>query len=278
MTVSSAKWSFGELAGVVDLSRGRAVHAIAGDRPCYEPIPACGGDAIALVQKYRELGIRSFYIADLDAISGQSLQAALLDEMAGEADGDVLVDLGWSGTESEAVVDVIAALVESHSHLGVIAASETARSPKSLNRLAEHVASERICLGLDFRRGHFLISDKLKNEMHHPHARSELDGDEEMSKRGMSVNELAPDFGTIPSHWISHAITLEIQRLVILDLASVGKQVGAVTANVCRDIKQTYPNLRIWSGGGIRNPSDANHLIQQGCDRCLIATALHGLL
>lgn len=272
------KWSFGDLAGVIDLAGGKAVHAIAGHRASYQPVKLSGGDPVALIQQYRRVGIRSFYIADLDAISGQFLQATLLDEIVAAVDGDVWVDLGWSGAESEAVVDAIAALVDSHPCLRVIAATETADSPQALTRLAERLPVERICLGLDFRGGQFLVSKKLMANQPHARAWAAKGWEHEGAARAVGGNELDVVFAATPSQWIDHASTLGIHRLVILDIASVGKQVGAVTGDVCRSIKQANPNFCIWSGGGIRNPSDANQLIQQGCDRCLIATALHGLL
>ncbi len=276
--MGSTQWPFGDLAGVIDLAGGQSVHAIAGQRESYAPTRASDGDPVALVRQYRRLGIQSFYIADLDAISGQALQAALLGEIAAEAGGEVLVDLGWSGAESETVIDAITTLVASHSCLGIIAATETAHSPKALSRLAECVAVERICLGLDFRGGQFLVSKKLSDRRMKHQPRVAVDWDHRTPLLGAGGNEFNVEVGSTPSQWIDHAIKLEINRLVILDIASVGKQVGAVTGELCREIKQANPKLCIWSGGGIRSPSDAHQLIQQGCSRCLIATALHGLL
>ena len=95
---------------------------------------------------------------------------------------------------------------------------------------------------------------------------------------GKGSNGWLAEFCTKPSRWVDHAVALDLHRVVILDIAAVGKQVGTVTGEVCCSIRQAYPKLTIWSGGGIRNASDANQLIRQGCDRCLIATALQGML
>ncbi len=278
MTVGSTEWPFHRLAGVIDLAGGKAVHAIAGARSNYQPVQSCGGDPVTLVQQYRELGIRSFYIADLDAIRGQSLQTTLLDDMAAEAEGDVLVDLGWSGAESKPVVHAITTLVESHPYVGIIAATETANSPTALDRLAECIAVTRICLGVDFREGHLVVSQNLKERGLDRNAQNAVAFDDAAVDLGNGIPERNFGFCTSSTHWVDHAIGLEIDRMVILDIATVGKRVGTVTGDMCRSIKQANPNFSIWSGGGIRHASDATQLIQQGCDRCLVATALQGVL
>jgi len=285
VTVGYTDWPFRRLVGVIDLAGGKAVHAIAGERSSYQPVQSCGGDPVALVRQYRGLGIRSFYVADLDAIRGQPLQTTLLDEMAAEMEGDILVDLGWSGAESKPVVQAVTALVESHPCLGIIAATETADSPTALDRLAECIAVTRICLGLDFRQGQLVVSKKLKDCGRDRNAQTAaafdaaaVAFDDAAVDRGNDIPEWNIEFCTESTHWVDHASTLGIHRMVILDIATVGKQVGTVTGDMCRSIKQANPNFSIWSGGGIRHASDANQLIQQGCERCLVATALQGLL
>src|SRR5688572_16168207 len=61
--------------GVIDIRRGRAVHARAGDRATYQPVASVGslplepGNARALAESYVErLGVTELYVADLDAI------------------------------------------------------------------------------------------------------------------------------------------------------------------------------------------------------------------
>ena len=91
-----------ELIPVLDLSAGRAVHAVGGDRARYEPVrsvlaPDHDGDARALAQAYRtRLGAPRCYVADLDAITLGRPQHDLLARLA-EPDGfggAMLVDAG----------------------------------------------------------------------------------------------------------------------------------------------------------------------------------------
>lgn len=278
MISGSAEWCFRRLTGVIDLAGGKAVHAVAGERAGYQPVPSCGGDPIKLIRQYRQLGISSFYIADLDAICGQALQATLLDEMAAEMGSEVLVDLGWSGTELEPVVQAISMLVESHPCLGIIAATETADSPAALNRLAECIAVTRICLGLDFREGQLVVSPSLKGRKIDFNGQAGDALDRVPADHAIGLTQGYGEFCTNPVSWVEHANSLGIRRMLVLDIAAVGKRVGTMTARVCCNIKQANPEFSIWSGGGIRNAADANQLILQGCDRCLVATALQGLL
>ena len=278
MILGSREWCFDRITGVIDLAGGKAVHAVSGKRAAYQPVQSCRGDAMQLIRQYRQLGVNSFYIADLDAICGRPLQATLLDEMAAEMDCEVLVDLGWSGAESASVVQAISSLAESHPCLGIIAATETADSPAALIRLTECIAVTRICLGLDFREGQLVVSPNFKDQEFELAIKVRDVLDHAPVDHSIGVPHRNNAFDRDPACWVEYASSLGIRRMVVLDIATVGKQVGTVTAKVCCNIKQTHPEFSIWSGGGIRNAADANQLIQQGCDRCLVATALQVLL
>src|SRR3712207_6368377 len=92
-----------QIIPVLDLARGVAVHARAGERGRYEPVrsalaPGADGDPVTLLRAYREgLGVAACYVADLDAIQGGAVQRELLRELAtletGFA-GSLLVDAG----------------------------------------------------------------------------------------------------------------------------------------------------------------------------------------
>lgn len=255
------EWPFDHIVGVIDLLDGKAVHAVAGLRAKYRPVSFCDGDAGKLIQYYHRLGIRSFYIADLDSIAGGPLQASLLQELGSDLDGDLLVDPGWSGSESDDVLEVIGELADEHSFLGVIAATETLHSPLMLNRLVDHLAAEKVWLGLDFRAGEFRVSPQLADQ-------------EIFGRAGSSANGNS-DAAVNPHVWVTHATQLGINGLVILDVAAVGQSGGPVTGELCRQVRDANPGVSLWSGGGIRDASDAHGLMRQGCDRCLVATALH---
>ncbi len=227
------------IVGVIDLCNSHAVHAIAGDRANYRSVEFCDGDAIALAAYYRQLGLAGLYIADLDAIIDGAMQVTILDALCTASRGEVLVDMGWTGDESQPTRDAVAALAEKHPSSLWIAASESMRSKEALAELAAIVSPTNVLLGLDYRRGALV-------------ART---GDEQV--------------------WVRAATALDCRGFVILDLASVGTNAGPATIETCRRVKQASPHRRVYSGGGVRTAADVRLLAENGCDRCLVATALH---
>src|SRR5688572_32828270 len=87
------------IIGVIDVSRGRAVHARGGRRAAYAAVtrvaatPVTAGDPIAVARAYRErFAVDELYVADLDAIDGKAPQSALIRAVAGVS--RVWVDAG----------------------------------------------------------------------------------------------------------------------------------------------------------------------------------------
>lgn len=228
------------IVGVIDLLDGTAVHAIAGDRDRYLAIEFCGGDPIALVDHYRDLGVTAIYVADLDSIQHGRLQFSTIESICRAAcPRETVLDIGWTGHETQAARDAIANLAETYSGTLWVAATESCRSPDALNQLAELVTPQRVLLGIDYRDGCFIACDADEDQ------------------------------------WVRKAIESGCHGAVLLDLASVGTAAGPATADACKRIRQRAPSLEILSGGGIRSAGDVRQLIGSGCDRCLIATALH---
>ena len=231
-----------QIIGVIDLRHGRAVHALAGDRAHYRPVGICGGNPLTLASQYRSLGATALYIADLDSISGGDLQSAAIDAICRSTlETEMMADVGWTGDEGKDVREAVVQLARTHRCIGWIAATESMRSLGSLAKLTELVAPNRVFLGLDYRDGQLIAAD----------------ADEDA--------------------WVRQAAQLGCRGAVILDIANVGSSRGPTTIDICRRVKQLAPTLSLCSGGGIRSAQDVGLLIQAGCDRCLVATALHPL-
>ncbi len=227
-----------KLVGVIDLRHGQAVHAIAGDRDYYQNVEFCGGDPIGLAEHYSQLGVTELYVADLDAIIDGTVQVEAIEAVCHcVASSKMVIDIGWTGKENKESRDAIAVLTDRHANVCWIAATESAKTAGALAELAELVSAERVFLGLDYRNGQ-LIGSKDEAE------------------------------------WILAATELGCCGVVVLDLASVGTGAGPSTMEICRRVKQLAPRLLVYSGGGIRTAEDVSELVEAGCDRCLIATAL----
>lgn len=233
------------LIGVIDLKDGRAVAAVGGQRDRYRPLslgaPSLHGSAIHLADHYRRLSLRSFYIADLDALCGRVIQWDALDRLVSRC-GDsheVLLDVGWRGNESQSQLATLVQLSERHRALRWIVATESARGCEAVHRLCDSVSPARVLLGLDYHDG------QLKSR---------------------SGNEAA---------WLNAVDQLALHGAVVLDVAAVGTQRGVATESTCRRVRQRLGDRKLYSGGGIRSGDDARQLLNAGCDGCLVATALH---
>ena len=72
------------------------------------------------------------------------------------------------------------------------------------------------------------------------------------------------------------AVQAGVQTIIVLDVATVGKGKGPTTAEICRQIRQDFSDITIWTGGGIRDWGDIRFLERvAGVDGVLVSTALH---
>ena len=228
------------LVGVIDLKNGQAVHAVAGRRDRYQPIPIVGGDPKDLARRYFDLGIRRIYIADLDAIEHSKPQVELISHLSNEcrAFEETVLDVGWNGKSAE-LVDLLGV---DHSSMRWVVPTESATSQSCLVEACKVVPANRILLSLDYRMGKLVSHD----------------GDQ--------------------SAWVGASSSLGLGGVIVLDLADVGTGSGGTTAPICKRIRSTLPALRIYSGGGLRNAKDVQSLLDTGCDYCLVATSIHALM
>jgi phosphoribosylformimino-5-aminoimidazole carboxamide ribotide isomerase len=235
------------LIPVIDLARGQAVHARAGERALYPPvesvlIPGREGDPLALVQAYRDaLGARECYVADLDAIQGGQLQRDLLREVARHAAPcSLLVD---AGAHSPAGVEDVLALGAAAVVIGV----ETLPSLDLLDAAVAAAAPAGVVFSLDLRLGRPVLSA-------------------EAAATGAGRLE--------PEELASHAVAAGVAALLVLDVGRVGTG-GGVDLELLRRLRRRFPSVRLLAGGGVAGPEDLTRLAEAGCDGALVATALH---
>jgi phosphoribosylformimino-5-aminoimidazole carboxamide ribotide isomerase len=233
-----------DLVGVIDIKGGFAVHAIAGKRDQYQAVSFCSGSPKHLLEHYAGLGIRRFYVADLDAIEHQAPNAEVVDVLA-KISGDqgkgteIIFDLGWRGSDLTPFSKFMGRLAKRFGHCHWIVATETVPSPSALSELVDRVGPARILLSLDYRRGRLL--GPVRDE----------------------------------SDWLRAATRLGINRFVVLDLDAVGSEAGPTTGKTCQNIVSAIANPQIYSGGGIRHQADIDALRASGCSHYLLATALY---
>jgi phosphoribosylformimino-5-aminoimidazole carboxamide ribotide isomerase len=228
---------------VLDLSRGVAVHARAGDRARYQPVrsalaPRSLGDPRTLLHGYRErLGARECYLADLDAIQGEGPQLGLIEELAPLA-GTLLVDGGV--TEPDA-----ARVLLRRGAARVVVGLETLRGVGDLTAIVSAVGGDRVVFSLDLRHGRPVVQT--------------------------GVQALA---ASDPEALAARATEAGAGAVLMLDLARVGTG-GGVDLRLLAMLRRAVGSTELLAGGGVRTRRDLDRMRDVGCDGALVASALH---
>ena len=238
-----------DIIPVLDLSRGVAVRAQAGDRARYEPVesvltPASIGDPIALLRAFRSrLGATACYVADLDAIQGGAVQRTVLRELAqletGFA-GAIMVDAGAHTPES--TFEVLACGASE-----VVVGLETLRAFTDLGEIVRIVGEGRVVFSVDLRLGRPILHPEM-----HDAAGAQPDA--------LSLTAQAVDAG--------------VSSLLVLDLARIGTGCGA-DLGLIEPLRKRFPSVRLLAGGGVLARRDLDRMRDVGCDAALVASAIH---
>ena len=64
-----------------------------------------------------------------------------------------------------------------------------------------------------------------------------------------------------------------LQCLIVLDVAAVGVGAGVPTEALCQKLRTRFPELRLITGGGVRNVADLRRLERLGVEGVLVASA-----
>jgi phosphoribosylformimino-5-aminoimidazole carboxamide ribotide isomerase len=244
------------LIGVIDIRGGCAVHAIAGKRTHYQPAHADGipaGDALKLAMRYRDLGVASLYIADLDAICDNSPNTHLLAELASCAER-CLIDAGHCTTH-------LFRELAPQNGVHFVLPTESFESLDQWTIACQSVDCDRVVMGLDLNGAELRLR---KSRVDTDSSGITSDSQEKKSDHWQNI---------LP--WVARADELNIAGLLVLDLAYVGTAQGPGCMENCRAIRSHYKDLPIISGGGIRTREDVMKMRNAGCDRLLVGTALH---
>jgi len=224
---------------VLDLLEGKVVRGVAGRRDQYRPVQsllADGSDPDTIAEAIRSrFGLREFYVADLDAILHRRPNLSIMRSL--NAAGFCL--LADAGIER---CDDAAAIFETGVKQ-IVAGLETLAGPRELARLVERWGPDRIVFSLDLRDG------------------------QPLGDRSAWAQE--------PFEIARQAIAAGSTQLIVLDIARVGTAGGIPTLPLCRQIRQTFPQTTLITGGGVRTIDDLADLVPSGIDAVLIASALH---
>jgi phosphoribosylformimino-5-aminoimidazole carboxamide ribotide isomerase len=228
---------------VLDLKGGRAVHAVAGRRAHYQPVESVlhpGSDPLALAAALRDvLGLRTLYLADLDAIAGLAPEVQLYQN---------LIALGFRLIVDAGIRDLHTAerlRTLDHTSSAIVAGLETLAGPESLRELLHAFGAGRIIFSLDLDEG---FPRKA--------AKSAWTSDQAL--------ELA-----------FNAIEQGTRHVLLLDLARVGTGRGLGTNGLLAQILARHPDVEVSAGGGISGASEILALKAAGATGVLVASAIH---
>jgi phosphoribosylformimino-5-aminoimidazole carboxamide ribotide isomerase len=218
---------------------------VGGQREEYQPVrselfPNADPAAVAqvLVERFQATWV---YVADLDAIQGK-----LPDwhSLTGVANSGLLLMLDAGVGDLDAAQAVARATVAGHQVDAVIVALECLRDPSDLSAVVQTIGQQRAVFSLDLFNGQPM--GKCTS----------------LTTRGpLEIADLAWDAG--------------FRRLIVLDLAAVGKGQGPSTVELCRSLTARHVWPQLISGGGVRGEQDLLALSRAGCDTALVASSLY---
>ncbi len=225
---------------VLDLKGGQAVHAVGGDRTHYRPLRSLlhdGPDPIGLARAYRDtLGLRALYVADLDAIAGAPPALPVYRAVAALGMAS-WIDAGLRDGDS------VCPLLDSGAST-LVAGLETLRGPSGLAEILAVAGAGRVVFSLDLRGGVPLESPEAEWGSDDPRAILET------------------------------ALALGLSRVLLLDVARVGRGGGVGTTGLVGVLAKSHPEVEIAVGGGVAGPDDLEALADAGVAAVLVASAL----
>jgi len=225
---------------VLDLLNGIVVRGVGGRRDEYRPVESRlvdKADALSIACAFRdELGLTRLYIADLDAIVHQRPNLDIYRSLSQEG-FELLVDAGLRNVEAARPIMTAGAAQ-------LIAGLETWPGPDELACLVDLLGRERVIFSLDL-------------------------------KGGRALGDLENWGITDPCEIGCRAVQAGVAEMIVLDLAQVGGGMGISTLGLCGKLLARFSDLRVITGGGVRNAADLLQLAEAGIDAALVASSLH---
>jgi phosphoribosylformimino-5-aminoimidazole carboxamide ribotide isomerase len=228
---------------VLDIMNGQAVHAVGGRRTYYQPLQSilhASSDPIPLAGALRDsLGLKTIYLADLDAIGGRPPRVDVYKNII-NLEIHIWIDAGIREVGSLApLLDLDPA------SRTIIAGLETVNGPHELTEIVNQAGAGRVVFSLDL-----------------------FDGSPRMA--------VSAGWGTEdPRALTEAAINCGARNLLILDLARVGTSRGLGTSSLVEQIRQDHPTVLLSLGGGISQFKEVVTLRDLGAAAVLVGSAIH---
>ncbi len=235
---------------VLDLMIGQIVLATEGNRDSYQPVHSRlthSSQPIDVAKAiFNQTECNCLYLADIDSFAGAKLSWSVYNSLLNSGFG-LLIDANWMADRR---IDRIADEIEKPEKLNIILSSETLAT------------SDQFACFEDLISNHIepIFSLDVKGE-------SIITQEGELSDR-------------TPLELVRMAFDRGVRNMIVLDLDSVGTMSGYTNqeipvAPIIQEIKSELPDVRLISGGGVKEPKDVQALLDLGCKHALVASAIH---
>ncbi len=223
---------------VIDILNGIVVHAVRGKRQEYQPLQSslCNSyEPLEVSKAFKALGFSELYIADLDAITGGSLNFQAFKGITKETRLKLMVDAGV--TSLETVGNLLDCGVSK-----VVIGTETLSGKSFVDEAVGIFGSKKVIVSLDLK------GDKVLGIFGVGDCKNAVCLLREFSEMGVS-------------------------GVIVLDLARVGSSEG-VNVVFLKKVLEAM-SIDVYVGGGVRDINDLVELKELGVSGVLVATALH---
>jgi len=137
---------------VLDILDGVAVHAVRGERKQYKPLKSAlsaSANPLDVASAFKGLGFAELYVADLDAISRNQPNLAIINQITKNTGLRLMVDAGV--TDLERAEELLANHVSK-----VVVGTETLVRTGFVREAVRSFGSDRVILSLDLKNGRLL--------------------------------------------------------------------------------------------------------------------------
>ena len=223
---------------VIDILRGRVVHAVRGRRKEYQPLKSilCAStNPVDVAAALKAHGFSELYVADLDAIMRGQVNFSVFKGIADETGLELMVDAGADRLEK-------AEKLMEHHVSKIIIGTETLPSVSLVVEAIKRFGSEKVVVSLD------LMGDRVVSRF--------------------ALGALAE-----PLALLRRFQDAGVSQVIVLDLARVGSGEG-VNLPFLREVLRNI-TAKVFVGGGVRDVKDLVELKNIGVFGVLLATALH---
>jgi len=236
---------------VLDIMIGQVVWAKGGQRNDYRPVESKliqDSSPVNVAQAvFYQTGCRWFYVADIDSFAGAHPNWAAYRTLT-DAGFKLLIDADW--TTGSRIDEVISNFANSDS-VKLIISTETMESLQQFSVLKKLLdAGIDVCFSIDMQGEHVIAK--------------------------------TPEVAALtPLQLVHEAYQQGVRNFIVLNLETVGTGSGIEIRTstfdrkaLISEIANELPDVRLISGGGVRDQSDCQAFLSAGCQQVLVASAI----